>query len=104
MTPATYTEKRYTAKLTATVMIRIVDPVTRKALDEATVSAQASAQFRRAAYDGDDTTLDLSREERALFDREAWLRAEEDLQKRLVDDLAERIASVLFDRVLRFVR
>jgi len=104
VTPAAYTEKRYTAKLTATVMIRIVDPVTRKALDEATVSAQASAQFRRAAYDGDYTALDLSREERALFDREAWLRAEEDLQKRLVDDLAGRIAPVLFDRVLRFVR
>ena len=49
-------------------------------------------------------TLDLSREERALFDREAWLRAEEDLQKRLVDNLAERIAPVLFDRVLRFVQ
>ena len=38
VTPAAYTEKRYTVKLTAEVMIRIVDPVTRKALDEATVS------------------------------------------------------------------
>jgi hypothetical protein len=104
VTPAAYTEKRYTVKLTAEVMIRIVDPVTRKALDEATVSGQASAQFRRAAYDGDYMTLDLTREERALFDREAWLRAEEDLQKRLVDNLAERIAPVVFDRVLRFVR
>lgn len=104
VTPAAYTEKRYAVKLTAEVMIRIVDPVTRKALDEATVSAQASAQFRRAAYDGDYTALELTREERALFDREAWLRAEEDLQKRLVDDLAGRIAPVLFDRVLRFVR
>jgi tetratricopeptide (TPR) repeat protein len=104
VTPATYTEKRYTVKLTAEVMIRLVDPVTRKALDEATVSAQASAQFRRAAYDGDYTTLDLSREERALFDREAWLRAEEDLQKRLADILAEKTAAVVFDRVLRFVR
>lgn len=103
-TPVTYVEKRYAVKLTAGVVLRIVDPVTRKLLDEETVTAQASATFRRASYDGDYRNLDLDRDERALFDRESWLRAEEDLQKKLADRLAERIAPALFDRVLRFVR
>jgi tetratricopeptide (TPR) repeat protein len=100
----TYAEKKYTVKLTGQVTIRIVDPVTRKGLDEEAVSTQVSAPFRRGSYDGDPATLALDREERTLFDREAWRRAEEDLQKRLVDRLAERTASVIFERVLRFVR
>jgi hypothetical protein len=99
-----YTEKKYTVKLTGEVMYRIIDPASRRVVDEATVAATASAQFRRAYYDGDYTTLELSREERTLFDKEAWLRAEEELQAGLVDKLAERIAPHIFERVLRFVR
>jgi tetratricopeptide (TPR) repeat protein len=101
---ATYTERRFTAKLTGEFVYRIIDPVTRKTVDEETVSAEVSAPFRRAAFDGDPATLDLSREERALFDREAWRRAEEELEDELVDKLAEKIASGLFERVLRDVR
>lgn len=100
----TYLEKKYPVKLTGEMTVRIVDPETRKGLTEETVSAQVSATFRRGAYDGDPATLALDREERALFDREAWRRADEDLQKRLVDRLAERTASLIFDQVLRFVR
>jgi hypothetical protein len=73
-------------------------------VDEGTVAAAASAQFRRAYYDGDYTALELSREERTLFDKEGWLRAEEELQASLVDKLAEKIAASVFERVLRFVR
>ncbi|MBP7706797.1 MAG: hypothetical protein KA243_06060 [Candidatus Aminicenantes bacterium] len=101
---ATYTERRYTAKLTGEFVYRILDPVTRRTVDEETVSAEVSAPFRRASFDGDPATLDLSREERALFDREAWRRAEEELEDELVDKLAERIASGLFERVLRDVK
>ena len=99
-----YTEKRFTVKLTGEVMYRIIDPASRRVVDESKVAATASAQFRRAYYDGDYTTLDLPREERALFDKEGWLRAEEELQAGLVDKLAERIAPHIFERVLRFVR
>jgi tetratricopeptide (TPR) repeat protein len=99
-----YTEKRYAVKLTGEVMVRIIDPASRRVVDEATVAAAASAQFRRAYYDGDYTTLELSREERALFDKEGWLRAEEELQASLVGKLAEKIAASVFERVLRFVR
>lgn len=101
---ATYTERRYTVKMTGEFVYRILDPVTRKTVEEEAVSAEVSAPFRRASFDGDHATLDLSREERALFDREAWRRAEEELEDELVDKLAEKIAAGLFERVLRFVR
>jgi len=101
---AAYTEKRYTVRLTGEVTYRVVDAATGRAVEEETVGTHATAQFRRAYYDGDYTTLDLSREERALFDREGWLRAEEELQASLVDRLAEKIASGVFERVLRHVR
>lgn len=99
-----YTEKRYTIKIAGEATIRIIDPATRRVMDEGAVTAQVSAQFRRAYYDGDYTTLDLTREERALFDKEGWLQAEEELQAGLVGRLAERIAARIFDRVLRYVR
>lgn len=101
---AAYTERRYTAKLTAEVVYRVLDPATRRVLAEDKVATHASAVFRRAVFDGDYTTLDLGREERALFDKEGWLRAEEELQADLVDRLAAKIAPALYDRVLRFVR
>ena len=73
-------------------------------MEEETVSANASAPFRRAYFDGDYTTFDLGRDERALFDREGWLRAEEELQANLVRKLAEKIASGVFEKVLRYVK
>jgi tetratricopeptide (TPR) repeat protein len=99
-----YTEKRYTAKLTGEMVTQLLDPVSGRVIDERTVTASVSGQFRRAYYDGDYATLDLSRDERALFDKEGWLRAEEELQASLVDKLAERTAATIFERVLRFVK
>lgn len=101
---AAYTERRFTRKLTGEVVCRVLDPAAGRSLAEDRIAAHASAAFRRAAFDGDYTTLDLSREERALFDKEGWLRAEEELQADLVDKLAAKIAPAIFDRVLRFVR
>ena len=99
-----YTEKKYTVKLTGEVVYRIVETVTRKVVEEQTVDAAASATFRRAYFEGDYTALDLDRDERALFDKEAWLRAEEELQAKLVNELAKKIAASVFDRALRYVR
>jgi hypothetical protein len=101
---AAYTEKRTTVKLTGEVMYRILEPASRRVVDEERVVANASAQFRRAYYDGDYTTLDLTRDERMLFDKEGWLRAEEELQASLVKKLAEKIAASVFEKVLRFVK
>ncbi len=101
---AAYTEKKYAVKLTGEVMYQIIEPASRRVVDEERVVANASAQFRRAYFDGDYTTLDLSRDERALFDKEGWLRAEEELQASLVKKLAEKMAASVFERVLRFVK
>lgn len=101
---AAYTEKRYTVKLTGEVRYQIIEPASRRVVDGETVVANASAPFRRAYYDGDPAALDLSRDERALFDKEGWLRAEEELQASLVKKLAEKMAASVFERVLRFVR
>jgi hypothetical protein len=101
---ATYSEKKYTVKLTGEMMYRIVELASRRIVEEQTVSATASGQFRRCYFDGDTTTLDLSRDERMLFDKEGWLRAEEELQARLDNKLAEKIAASIYERVLRFVR
>jgi tetratricopeptide (TPR) repeat protein len=99
-----YTEKRVAVKLTGELVYQLLDPVSGRVIEERTVTANASGQFRRAYYDGDYTTLDLSRDERALFDKEGWIRAEEELQASLVDRLAERTAATIFERVLRFVK
>ena len=99
-----YTERRYTVKLTGEVTYRIIEPASRRVVEEETVAASVSAPFRRAHYDGDYTTLDLSRDERMLFDKEGWRRAEEELQVKLVKKLAERMSAGVFERVLRFVK
>jgi len=99
-----YTEKRYTVKLTGEVMYRVIEAASRRIVEEETVVASVSAPFRRATYDGNYTALDLSRDERQLFDREGWLRAEEELQVKLVKKLAEKMAAGVFERVLRFVK
>ena len=101
---ATYIEKRYTVELTGEVIYQIVDPAASRVVDEETVVAKISGQFRRGYFDGDYTSLDLSRDERMLFDREEWLRAEEELEAILYNKLAENIASSIFEQVLRFVR
>jgi tetratricopeptide (TPR) repeat protein len=101
---AAYTERKYSVRLTGEVIYRIVDPATRQVVAEEKIAARASDTFRRAFFDGDYTTLDLTRDQRALFDRESWLRAEEEFQARLVDELAKKIAANVIERVLRFVR
>jgi len=101
---ATYTERKFSIKLTGEVMYRIVEPASRRIVEEEAVAATATAQFRRGYYDGDTTALDLSRDERMLFDKEEWLRAEEELQKDLIDKLADKIAASVFERVLRYVK
>jgi hypothetical protein len=101
---AAYTEKKYSVTLTGEAIYQIIDPVSRKVVEEQTVEANVTAPFRRAIYEGDYTTLDLGRDERALFDKEGWLKAEEELQAKLADQLAAKIAASVFERVLRYVR
>ncbi len=103
-TQVTYIERRYGVDLTAQVVYQVIDPRASRIVGEDTVAAKVSGQFRRCHYDGDYTTLDLSREERMLFNKEAWLQAEEEMETLLYNELAERIAASIFARVLAFIR
>jgi hypothetical protein len=99
-----FTERKYSVKLIGEAIYQLLDPGTRRVVEERSVSASVSAPFRRAYYSGDITALDLDRGERALFDRDAWRRAEEELQGKLADQLAAKIGAGIFDRVLSYVR
>ncbi len=103
-TQVTYIERRFAVEMTAEVVYQVIDPTASRILGDETVVAKVSGQFRRGYYDGDYTTLDLSREERMLFNKEAWLQAEEEMETLLYNKLAERIAASIFARVLTFIR
>jgi len=101
---ATYIERKYSVDMIAEVVYQVIDPTASRVLGDETVVAKVSGQFRRGYYDGDYTTLDLSREERILFNKEEWLKAEEEMEVLLYNQLAERIAASIFARVLTFIR
>ena len=103
-TYTTYLEKKCKIELTAEIIYQIIDPVSSRVIDEETVRADVSEQFRRCYFDGDYTTLDLSRSERMLFNKEEWLRNEEELEEKLFDALAARIADRIYKRILRWIK
>jgi tetratricopeptide (TPR) repeat protein len=100
----TYQEKEYTIKLTVEVKYQIIDSVRRRVIEEKTINTNVSDKFRRGYFDGDYTTLDLSRSERRLFNTEEWHRAEQKLEERLVDKLAERLADSIYKRILGLIK
>ncbi len=98
----TYVEQSLRLELRAEVAYRIIDPRTRRVLDEGSVNARASGGLRRAVYAGDYRDLDLSGAERSLFEDEERL-ATEDMTNKLVDDLAARLAERVYDRLLGLI-
>ena len=103
-TQVTYIERNFAVEMSAEVVYQVIDPTASRVLGDETVVAKVSGQFRRGYYDGDYTTLDLSREERMLFNKEEWLKAEEEMETLLYNKLAESIAASIFNRVLQFIR
>ncbi len=103
-TYVTYLERKCTIVLTAVIIYQIIDPASGRVIDEETVRTDVSEQFKRCTFDGDYTTLDLTRSERMLFNKEEWLREEEDLEEKLFDALAARMADNIYKRVLRWVK
>jgi len=103
-TQVTYVERKYNVEMTAEVIYQVIDPTASRVVGEETVVAKVSGRFRRGHYDGDYTTLDLSREERRLFNKEEWLRAEEEMETLLSNKVAERIAASIYNRILLFIK
>ncbi len=101
---AEYVEQRYRLRITAAFAYRIIDSFTRRNLYDDTFREEVSDQFNRGIYDGDFNNLDLSRSERRLFNAERLYEDEQDLEDRLTDKIAERLADNLRKRILGMIR
>lgn len=100
----TYTEKSYTAVIEAEVEYQIIDTYSRRSVADGSVSADASAKIQRGIYAGDYQDLDLSREERRLFDEERFELDMREIEDELLDELAPRLADKVFEDILKQIR
>lgn len=98
----TYVEQRYTLAFEATLAYRIIDPHTRRQVDQGTVEADVSGRARRGVFAGDYRDLDLSGVQLGLFEDEER-QAVEELSAELVDALALRLADRVYDHLLRLI-
>ena len=97
----TYVEQDYVVEVRARARYVLVDPYTARVDAEGLVEADADRLLRRGLYAGAPETLQLSRDERRLFDDELRRRAERDLEDDLIDRLAERLAREVYEALLR---
>lgn len=85
----------------ARVDYALIDAADRRILDQGEVSAEGGARFRRGVFAGDWRTLNLSREERDLFDPENKDDVDDELTREMVNGLSARLGRDVFDRLLR---
>jgi tetratricopeptide (TPR) repeat protein len=83
--------------LSATVTFDVIDTRTRDVVCEREVERSARGRVEYGDYDGSIRTLDLSRDERRLFDSDEVAEQEREIEDDLLDELAERVAEVAFD-------
>ena len=96
----TYTRVEDEVTLWGTVRFAVVAVGQGGALCEREVEQSVQARITRGEYDGSVRTLGLDRDERVLFDPDRLAEQERDLEDRLVDDLAQRVADLAFDCLL----
>ena len=101
-TDTTFIEQTLTLEFEAEVAFRIIDPRTRREVDNGTIEADVSGRVTRGVFDGDYRDLDLSGSQLSLFEDDERL-AEEELGNELVDRVAERLAERVYDRLLRLI-
>jgi hypothetical protein len=99
----TYIEQELTLELRGEIAYRIIDPVSRRVVDEGRLDDRVSKKINRAVYAGDYNDLDLSGKQRSLFEDEERI-AMEELSNELVDELAARLAERVYERLLRQIR
>ncbi|HMB93556.1 MAG TPA: hypothetical protein VKP65_22070 [Rhodothermales bacterium] len=99
----TYIEQELTLELRGEITYRIIDPGSRRVVDEGRLDDRVSKKINRAVYAGDYKDLDLSGKQRSLFEDEERI-AMEELSNELVDDLAARLAERVYDRLLRQIQ
>ncbi|HET6765271.1 MAG TPA: hypothetical protein VFH27_16405 [Longimicrobiaceae bacterium] len=96
-----YSVNRGRRTLTARIRYDLVQVGSRRVLDTETLVRSTGAPIRYATFRGDPATLELPREARALFGS-GWERdANRELVRELVDQFTDRLASSIYDRILR---
>jgi hypothetical protein len=90
-------------RVMARVAFVVVDPGARRVLESGTTTSNVTTDFRRARYEGDPRTLNLSRADRDLFELDGRGESERQAVRRLVDDLSPRVSRAVYDRLVRRV-
>lgn len=100
-----YTVREGRAETWARVSWRIVDTrrYSPEYADRGDVSARAAARFRRATYAGDWRDLQLTGDERRLFDGRRDPDDDRETVRSLSDDLSNRLGREVYDALLRRV-
>ena len=96
----TYTEQRLSVDLEAELAYRLIDPHTRRVLEKGTVETDVDGELGRGVFEGDWKRLDLSGNERDLFDPDVQRQREAEIEVELVDRLTERLMDDLYEDVL----
>ncbi|HEU0013802.1 MAG TPA: hypothetical protein VFQ45_08965 [Longimicrobium sp.] len=85
------------------VTYTLVDTRVRRTAEQHQVSAEAEVRFRRGEYAGSASSLNLSRDDRALFDTRVREQQERELFQALSAEISERLARDAYERVVRLV-
>lgn len=100
----TYVVEDVELKLRADVAYQVVDPASRRMLDERTVSENIVLRFERGRYAGNPDDLDLRANDRRLFDTAEHEDRRHDLEVQLTNVLAAKVAQEVYDDLLRRIR
>ncbi len=100
---ASYLHREGTLNVRATVGYSIVDPVAQREVVARSLEFEDSGEFESAVYDGDWTSLELTRNEERLFDPVRQRGYREAIEERLVSAIAHDLADRIFRDLTRRV-
>lgn len=89
-----------TVRVAATVGFLVVDPSSRRTVDQRSFTIRTSTPLEEGIYAGDPALLDLSNRDRLLFTPSEQAAREAEAIEELQDLLAERLAEDLFERLV----
>jgi len=93
---ASYLYRRGKLNVRASVGYSIVDPLAQRESIGRSIDFQESGEFESAVYDGDWTTLELSRNEERLFDPVRQRGFREAIEERLLAEMAEELTARIY--------
>ncbi len=97
----TFTERSFTAELNAEILYRLIDVESQREIDQGTVELDVSRRLAKGIYAGDFRDLDLSYDQRRLFDEEELNEELHALEDELLDELGPKYADTVFEEILK---